>query len=118
MGYPMDYLRVVRRNELTGNYAMPLLQPDVLCAFPSYHVAGCQCRAWSHHGKCLIAGDLRRLEHDQRDEAHLEAYTRIAGITPEQAKAVLDAFFDGHSMFGQVLFERWQAERSAAAQEG
>lgn len=42
----------------------------------------------------LVAGDLRRLEQDQRDPRHLEIYAKRAGVTPEQAKAVLDAFFD------------------------
>jgi hypothetical protein len=42
----------------------------------------------------MLAGDLRRLEADSRDERHLAHYARLAGVTPEQAKAVLDAFFE------------------------
>lgn len=44
--------------------------------------------------KAMIAGDLRRLEIDQRDDEHLKFYAATAGVTKEQAKAVLDAFFD------------------------
>lgn len=64
MGYPMSYGRVVNRNGLTGGYDAGLIQ-----------------------------GDLRRLEDDQRDDRHLEEYAAAAGITPAQAKLVLDAFF-------------------------
>lgn len=77
MGYPMTYRRVVRRNHLEGSY--------------------------THHGptnpatpeleRGLIAGDLRRLEADSRDDRHLKEYAASAGITPEQAKKLLDAFF-------------------------
>jgi len=68
MGYPMNYRRVVERNYLHGDY-----DPE------------------SSTG--LIAGDLRRLESDQRDSFHLDLYAKHAGITPEQAKKVLDLFF-------------------------
>lgn len=67
----MTYDRVVHRNGLTGDYAE------------------------NHMGHGAIAGDLRRLEADQRDPLHLAAYARHAGITVEQAQAVLDAFFEG-----------------------
>jgi hypothetical protein len=42
----------------------------------------------------MIAGDMRRVEADQRDARHLDEYAKRAGITPEQARAVLDAFFE------------------------
>ena len=42
----------------------------------------------------MIAGDLRRLEADSRDAQHLAALAVFAGITPAQAKIVMDAFFD------------------------
>ena len=41
-----------------------------------------------------IARDLRRLECDQRDATQLKAYADHAGLTPEQVKCVLDAFFN------------------------
>jgi hypothetical protein len=71
MGYPMTYQRVIGRSHLQGDY-------------------GCPSTALQ-----LIAGDLRRLEKNQRDEAHLKQYAARAGITEEQAKEVLDAFFAG-----------------------
>lgn len=74
MGYPMTYLRVVRRNNLTGDY-----QHDTQANFNA----------------SMVSGDLRRLEMDQRDEWHLQRYAAAAGITEAQAKLMLDAFFDG-----------------------
>jgi hypothetical protein len=75
MGYPMSYQRVVGRNYLIGDYAaIPLL-------------------AEAPVKRDQLAGDLRRLEADSRDETHLIAYAEHAGITPAQAKAVLDMFF-------------------------
>lgn len=71
MSYPMNYQRVVNRNHLAGDYDS------------EYTLRSC------------VAGDLRRLETDQRDEKHLKKYAGYAGVTPEQAKLVLDAFFDG-----------------------
>jgi len=78
MGYPMTYWRVLWRNELTGDYQ---------------HTGNTYGR---EDGRGLIRGDLRRLEQDQRDKHHLREYASHAGITPEQAKAVLDLFFDGY----------------------
>ncbi len=74
MGYPMTYQRVIGRNGLHGGYDDP---PRPLPA------------------SSAIAGDLRRLEHDQRDPLHLDLYARKVGITPEQVKCVLDLFFEG-----------------------
>jgi hypothetical protein len=77
MGYPMTYWRVLWRNGLTGEYQH---STDV----------------WGREdGRGPIRGDLRRLEQDQRDGHHLEKYAKRAGITPGQAKAVLDLLFDG-----------------------
>lgn len=70
MGYPMTYARVVIRNGLAGNY-----------------------RRYLNAGN--LAGDLRRLEHDQVDEMHLGLYARHAGVTVAQAKIILDRFFAG-----------------------
>lgn len=93
MGYPMSWPRVVRRNQLDGNYdhratAMKLSEDG-----RQYVPVDPEASARS-----LIAGDMRRLEADSRDEAHLARYAEIAGITPEQAKAVLDAFFAGRAL--------------------
>lgn len=71
MGYPMTYARVVRRNNLDGTYV--------------YRPRG-----------SAVAGDMRRMESDQRDINHLRMYAIEASVTIEQAKAVLDAFFAGH----------------------
>lgn len=73
MSYPMSYMRLVKRNGLEGDY-------------------GTERPRWGSTPN-LIAGDLRRLEADQRDEYHLARYAERAGITPEQVKAVLDLFF-------------------------
>ena len=70
MGYPMTYPRVVGRNNLDGDY-----ENDG----PSWP------------GEAAVAGDLRRLESDQRDDTHLALYAKAAGVTPEQARLVLDA---------------------------
>jgi hypothetical protein len=76
MGYPMSYDRLVHRNHLSGDYeGTPY--PD-------------SC------SPTLVAGDMRRLEADSRDEQHLKMYAEHAGITVEQVKKVLDAFFAGH----------------------
>ena len=71
MGYPMTWPRVVGRNGVL-----------------SYRFATIE------FGE-RVQSDLRRFAEDQQDEAHLRAYAEIAGITPEQAKAVLDALFTG-----------------------
>jgi hypothetical protein len=72
MGYPMTWFRLVNRNSLHGDYD------------------GCaDCSA----SRGCIAGDMRRLEADSRDDAHLRMYATLAGVTPEQAKVILDAFF-------------------------
>jgi hypothetical protein len=76
MGYPMTYGRVVSRNRLSGDYNANW-QDDR-----------------EKQALSLIRGDLRRLEKDQRDDQHLELYAKHAGVTPEQAKKVLDKFFD------------------------
>jgi hypothetical protein len=75
MGYPMTYSRVVYRNGLLGDYVGGTNHP------PDGY-------------KDMIAGDLRRLEKDQRDEQHLAEYAKRTGLTPEQVKSVLDLLFD------------------------
>lgn len=71
MGYPMSWRRLVGRNRLGGDYT-DTTDPH-----------------------STIRGDMRRLEQDARDEAHLQRYADAAGITTDQAKTVLDCFFDG-----------------------
>lgn len=77
MGYPMTYGRVVNRNGLTGDYG---------------HDVNAERDA---NLRRIIAGDLRRLEKDQRDPQHLARYAKYAGVTPGQARKILDAFFHG-----------------------
>lgn len=79
MGYPMTYDRVINRNWLTGDYD------------PQDH-------------KGLIKGDLRRLEHDMRDEKHIKLFAARAGISERQAAKVLDDFFTG---FGTWSGDTW-----------
>lgn len=80
MGYPMTYARVVRRNSLDGGYGRD----------PGRTYTGVE------RVQATIAGDMRRMEANQRDDLHLCHYAIEAGITPEQVKIVLDAFFAGH----------------------
>lgn len=108
MGYPMMYRRVVIRNYLQGGYdgasALDKKEPvgkpqwgrdadppivDRQQYAPDYN---CTDPASCH---AMIAGDLRRLEADQRDERHLAHYADQTGLTPDQVKAVLDLFFGG-----------------------
>jgi hypothetical protein len=72
MGYPMTWVRIIGRNHLHGDYTD------------------------ADDGRRLIAGDMRRLERDSRDDAHIRGYAKAAGCTKKQAKAVLDRFFDCH----------------------
>lgn len=74
MGYPMTYPRVVLRNGLNGSYS---------------GTYGDETAPW----KSLIAGDLRRLERDARDDLNIAKFAKAAGISKPKARAVLDAFF-------------------------
>lgn len=78
MGYPMTYQRVVRRNSFQGGY---------------------------EHS--MYAGDLRRLEADQVDAFHVRLYARLAGVTEEQAKMILEAFF-ASDVYKVATKEEWQ----------
>lgn len=71
MGYPMTYNRVVNRNSLEGDYE---------------HT----CETEVQEAKMRIAGDLRRMETDQRDDTQLAWYAEQTGLTVEQVKSVLD----------------------------
>jgi len=77
----MTWPRVVARNSLGGDYQ-------------NNPVPGLHDDRWP------IRGDLRRLEADQRDDLHLAGYAQTAGVTVEQARAVLDAFFAGTAADG------------------
>jgi hypothetical protein len=88
MGYPMTYPRVVLRNGLTGNYAESYGEQRTL--------------------RTLIAGDMRRLEHDMRDQRHLRAFAEKAGISDHQAWLVLTAFFTDLGMVART--EEWLAK--------
>ena len=76
MGYPMTYSRLISRNRLGGDYV-------------------CCDEKGNANVKGLIAGDMRRLENDQRDLFHLEYYSKLTGISKPKIKKVLDAFFEG-----------------------
>lgn len=80
MGYPMSYARMVGRNQLGG---------------PGYEAAEPRDAKNPEWVKAMIRGDMRRLEMDSRDEQHLKMYAEHAGITVEQAKKLLDLFFQG-----------------------
>lgn len=86
MGYPMTYRRVIQRGQLWGGYA---------AAWELNQKLNRTCDEDIRKTLAWIAGDLRRLEKDQRDDVHLEIYARETGLTVEQVKAVLDLFFEG-----------------------
>jgi hypothetical protein len=83
MAYPMTYRRVLDRNHLQdGDYGQP--------------PAG-----WRHltaelnQGFAMLAGDLRRLEHDAVDgQALCHEIAERSGQTPEVVASVLREFFD------------------------
>jgi hypothetical protein len=78
----MTYSRLVGRNRLNGpGYAHTDPKTGLVDVSPEEVV------------RSMIRGDMRRMEQDQRDEHHLKLYAEHAGITVEQARAVLDLFF-------------------------
>jgi hypothetical protein len=100
MGYPLTWKRLVHRHRATGGYdgageygddigapQWAWMEPERFRERPRDPV---RPEVTNH-----LAGDMRRLEADQRDDRHLAEYAKRAGITPEQARAVLDAFFTG-----------------------
>lgn len=92
MGYPMSFRRMLVRNQMEGG---PRQTPA------------------DHPANSVIAQDLRRVEEDQCDPAHINAYARIAGIRPEQAAKVLKAFFGNpadHQEFGEEMEFAWLRE--------
>lgn len=89
MGYPMTYRRVVNRNMLNGGYGHnPGRQPTA--AYPDP-----QAQKPQRAEVAMIAGDLRRLEQDQRDDRHLMLYASKTGLSEAQVLHVLDLFFEG-----------------------
>jgi hypothetical protein len=99
MGYPMSWRRLVHRNRLMGGYDGVAGSWDDVGApqwtFMDPTRFECQPRNPDRpQHQNIIAGDMRRLEADSRDPRHLAEYAKAAGITPEQAKAVLDLFFE------------------------
>ena len=69
MGYPMNYRRVVMRNQLDGDYDTT--------------------------AKGGIMGDLRRLEKDTLDEMHVEMYARVFGLSKKKVRKLFRVFFEG-----------------------
>lgn len=100
MGYPMSWRRLVLRNGFTGGYDGEGENGDDVGApqWMSMDLDRFRSSPRDPHRsayKNMAAGDMRRLESDSRDERHLARFARAAGITPEQAEAVLDLFFEG-----------------------
>lgn len=105
MGYPMTYRRVVMRGQLLGGYDGAVnngAAEEAIGGIQWGYMPWAEMRAardpnWRERGaddpRNQIAGDLRRLEADQRGEQQLVRYAALAEITPAQAKTVLDALF-------------------------
>jgi hypothetical protein len=83
MGYPMHWKRLVNRNGLDGDYEVP--DNDKV-----------------KHARSMIAGDMRRVEHDMQDGVFTAMFAIYAGITEEQARKVIEAFFDIDIMSGTL----------------
>jgi hypothetical protein len=100
MGYPMTWRRLVFRHGFTGGYdgegeyGDDIGAPQWMSMAPERFKGKPRDPVREPH-KNTVAGDMRRLEADQRDEEHLTFYAEASGITPDQAKKVLDAFFEG-----------------------
>lgn len=100
MGNDMSWRRLVVRNGLGGGYDGVADEQDSIGGPQWQHMDLERFRARPrdphvrHERVNQLAGDCRRFEADQRDDAHLARYARRAGITVEQARAVLDALFD------------------------
>lgn len=80
----MTWCRLVRRNNLRGNYTDP----------SPYHYTDQSTEARMERWRRNIACDMRRLERNSRDPRHLDGYARIADVTPDQVRAIFDAFFE------------------------
>lgn len=90
MGGSMSYDRIVhRRHDLVGDYCREIGPEHDFCHSPFQIPAEHRHALYS-----MIAGDLRRLERDARDPAHLAYFARQTGLTPEQVKLLLDVFFE------------------------
>jgi hypothetical protein len=91
MGYPMNYQRVLNRNNLLGGYGSLPADPKLR----------------------LIAGDLRRLETDAQDDTHVAAYALLTGISEDKVRHLLALFFESSRVGSAVsgaLAERWNHE--------
>jgi hypothetical protein len=96
VGYPMSWRRLVNRNGLTGDYRDDDDDPT-----------------GARTPRRIIAGDMRRLEHDTMDDRHLRAYALLAGVDVAQVKAIFAVFFAD----GPVDTPAWAATRAAAEAE-
>jgi hypothetical protein len=83
----MTYARVVGRNQLQGDYAGESTDQPLATA------------------RALIAGDMRRLEADTTDAAHLKYYAELAQCEPQQVWQIFNDFFRG----GWDVFNRHDA---------
>ncbi len=91
MGYPMTYERVIGRGYLRGGY--DTADPKAF---------GRQEQELADKRIRWIAGDLRRLEIDTRDEIGLAHFAKISGATPEQVKLIFDEFFKSYEPYGEI----------------
>jgi hypothetical protein len=95
----MNYRRMIARNHLDGGYDGIGQYPDSVGAPQWGHMVDPPIirdpNAEAVPSRNHLAGDLRRLETDQRDLRHLKQYADRTGLTEGQVKAVLDLFFEG-----------------------
>lgn len=97
----MSWKRLVERNRLQGGYDGIADEGDTVGAPQWSHMDLERFKDnprdpyLRHERVNQLAGDCRRFERDQRDDAHLLRYAQRAGVTVEQARKLLDALFDG-----------------------
>lgn len=95
----MTWKRLVHRNRATGGYdgtseyGDDVGAPQWMTMDPERFRERPRDPVRPEHQNHL-AGDLRRLEGDQRDARHLLERAQRTGLTPDQVKAVLDDFFE------------------------
>ena len=98
MGYPMSYRRIVRRHAAWGTYekdASGRTWDQFEALVPSEMRRDWTTVRTMFFSQRNLAGDLRRLEDDQRDANHLSYYAMKTGLLEKEVKAVLDLFFAG-----------------------
>lgn len=100
MSGSMSWRRLVARNHLQGGYDGIADDDDGIGSPQWQHMdverfKGRPRDPYLRHERVnQLAGDCRRFEADQRDDAHLLRYAKRAGVTVEQARMLLDALFE------------------------